>query len=173
MAATVVATGKEKDMTEIKMHTCPRCFIEAPEREFRRFYDAWEKPRDGYACRACRHAINSIKDARAAAGRKHGLNAAEGYEIAVALDFACGTCGSTGPLTMDHDHAHCPGKTGCHACVRWWLCQSCQNRLRAVHDDVGILRATRDRRDMALVGYIEVYRDFPRRDWVEYPPRAA
>lgn len=38
---------------------------------------------------------------------------------------ACGACGSTADLKVDHDHDHCPAQRGCQECVRGWLCHSC------------------------------------------------
>ena len=35
----------------------------------------------------------------------------------------------------DHDHAHCPGRTGCRDCVRGYLCSTCNRWLGHIGDD--------------------------------------
>lgn len=45
-------------------------------------------------------------------------------------------------LSVDHDHAHCPGKyVRCGgACIRGLLCQSCNAALGGFNDDVELMR---------------------------------
>lgn len=35
----------------------------------------------------------------------------------------------------DHNHAHCPGPTGCIECVRGFLCSTCNRFLGYIGDD--------------------------------------
>jgi hypothetical protein len=56
----------------------------------------------------------------------------------------CGICSGPGPLQVDHDHACCPGKYSCGACVRGFLCNNCNNGLGRFKDDTARLRAAAD-----------------------------
>lgn len=42
---------------------------------------------------------------------------------------------------IDHDHAHCPGETGCPECVRGMLCQACNFMIGHAADDPNRLTA--------------------------------
>ena len=78
--------------------------------------------------------------------RRHGLGIDGIRAVLDRQDGGCAICGTpegVGPgtrLAVDHDHAHCPGKTGCPECVRGLLCVHCNNMLRAAKDDPAILR---------------------------------
>jgi hypothetical protein len=54
---------------------------------------------------------------------------------------ACDICGTSAHLHVDHDHACCDGKYSCGACVRGFLCTSCNNGLGRFRDDPALLRA--------------------------------
>ena len=77
--------------------------------------------------------------------RRHGLGAPGIQSLLAAQGGGCAICGTPetgtagGRLAVDHDHAHCPGKTGCPECVRGLLCVTCNNLLRSAHDDVAVL----------------------------------
>lgn len=55
---------------------------------------------------------------------------------------ACGACGSTDALKIDHSHAHCPSQRGCRDCVRGWLCHECNTA-------EGLLRTSERARHLA------------------------
>jgi hypothetical protein len=75
-------------------------------------------------------------DSRAPVRRKaHGLTA---NEIDALIDLQgglCAVCGRAGQrLQIDHDHRHCPGRTGCRHCVRGMLCPRCNTALGQIGD---------------------------------------
>ena len=76
-------------------------------------------------------------DARAPGRRTaHGLTPAEREALIALQGGACAICGRTGErLEIDHDHRHCPGKTGCRRCVRGALCGRCNTALGRFGDD--------------------------------------
>ena len=82
--------------------------------------------------------------------KRHGLDAARFDAILARQGSRCAICGSPQTdepghrLAVDHDHSHCPGKTGCPECVRGLLCIHCNNILRSAKDDPAILRTAID-----------------------------
>lgn len=54
--------------------------------------------------------------------------------------------GEVQPLSIDHDHACCPGATSCGKCVRSLLCDTCNRALGMFGDDMVRL--------LALVRYL-------------------
>jgi hypothetical protein len=68
---------------------------------------------------------------------------------------ACAICGVPyedkpgSRLAMDHDHRHCPGRTGCPDCVRGMLCNRCNNLVRLSGEDIDILAKT--------IGYLALH----------------
>ncbi len=82
--------------------------------------------------------------------KRHGLDAARFDAILARQGSRCAICGTPQTdepgrrLAVDHDHSHCPGKTGCPECVRGLLCIHCNNILRSAKDDPAILRAAID-----------------------------
>jgi hypothetical protein len=70
-------------------------------------------------------------DSRAPARRRvHGLTADERDALIAFQGGACAICQRPGlRLQVDHDHRHCPGPTGCRACVRGALCGRCNTAL--------------------------------------------
>jgi hypothetical protein len=77
------------------------------------------------------------------------------WEIYNAQGGVCGWCGRatgrTKHLSVDHDHACCPGKTSCGLCVRGLLCSTCNKLLGHMRDDPDTIRRG--------AGYIERYRN--------------
>lgn len=70
-------------------------------------------------------------DSRTPARRTtHGLTPDERAYLIQAQGGLCAICGRAGQrLQVDHDHRHCPGATGCRACVRGALCGRCNTAL--------------------------------------------
>jgi hypothetical protein len=58
----------------------------------------------------------------------------------VAQGGRCAICkwatGKTRRLSVDHDHACCPGKTSCGKCVRGLLCRPCNTLLGRARDAI-------------------------------------
>lgn len=78
--------------------------------------------------------------------KRHGLEPARVEALLLRQGSRCAICRTPQAdepgrrLAVDHDHAHCPGKTGCPECVRGLLCIHCNNILRSAKDDLAILR---------------------------------
>lgn len=75
-------------------------------------------------------------DSRAPGRRTaHGLSPAEVDALVALQGGRCAVCGRSGQrLEIDHDHRHCPGKTGCRQCVRGALCGKCNSALGWIGD---------------------------------------
>lgn len=77
--------------------------------------------------------------------RRHGLGKAGIDALVAAQGGGCAICGVPyedkpgSRLAVDHDHRHCPGKTGCPECVRGLLCLRCNNLLMSSHESIDIL----------------------------------
>lgn len=63
---------------------------------------------------------------------KYGMDVPTLREL---LKRGCEACGATDDLQVDHDHACCPGKKSCGACVRGVLCGGCNRALAHLGDD--------------------------------------
>ena len=78
--------------------------------------------------------------------KRHGLEPARFEALLESQGSRCAICQTQQTdepgrrLAVDHDHAHCPGKSGCPECVRGLLCIHCNNILRSAKDDPAILR---------------------------------
>ncbi len=59
----------------------------------------------------------------------------------------CPGCGRADRLSLDHDHACCPGGRACPKCVRGVLCSNCNSALGLVADDRQVL--------LNLVAYLD------------------
>jgi hypothetical protein len=83
-----------------------------------------------------RQRILGPDDSRAPVRRRtHGLTPAEIDALIDFQDGRCGVCGRASQrLEIDHDHRHCPGPTGCRACVRGLLCPACNGALGKLGD---------------------------------------
>lgn len=79
----------------------------------------------------------------------HGVTRTHMAELTGSPTPSCGACGSASRLSIDHDHAHCAGERGCKACVRGYLCRSCNTA-------EGLLRTPE--RAKALADYMEATR---------------
>jgi recombination endonuclease VII len=75
-------------------------------------------------------------DSRAPARRTaHGITPAERDYLFEFQGGACAICGRAGlRLELDHDHRHCPGRTGCRECVRGLWCSRCNSGLGLIGD---------------------------------------
>jgi hypothetical protein len=75
-------------------------------------------------------------DSRAPTRRRaHGLTATEREDLWTLQRGACAICGRAGlRLELDHDHRHCPGRTGCRLCARGLLCSRCNSGLGLIGD---------------------------------------
>ena len=75
-------------------------------------------------------------DSRAPARRTaHGITPAERDRLAELQSWSCAICLRGGlKLELDHDHRHCPGRTGCRQCVRGLLCGRCNAGLGLIGD---------------------------------------
>lgn len=67
---------------------------------------------------------------------KHGITETQYQAMLERQDGRCAICGKTpdeakqkNALSIDHDHACCPGKFSCGACVRGLLCIHCNAAL--------------------------------------------
>lgn len=105
-------------------------------------------------------------------GLKHGLTAEQYWGMWTRQDDKCAICakrfdrggtGATRPC-IDHDHAHCPGGSGCPKCVRSLLCNSCNVMLGRAFDDPVMLRRLKPTRKFSReridsgVAYLEYWR---------------
>lgn len=79
----------------------------------------------------------------------HGVDRTFMAELTGQETPACGACGETRRLSVDHDHAHCAGERGCKDCVRGYLCRACNTA-------EGLLRSPE--RARALADYMEATR---------------
>lgn len=89
---------------------------------------------------------SATRDAARKPRRRHGLGADGIQAVLDRQGGGCAICHTPAGadpgtrLAVDHDHAHCPGKTGCPECVRGLVCVHCNNILRSAKDDPAILR---------------------------------
>lgn len=86
---------------------------------------------------------------------RHGLSLNDYYDILADQGGGCAICyvkPVNGPLSLsiDHDHAHCPGEYGCEECVRGLLCSKCNTSLGGFKDDAQLL--------MRAVDYLDAWR---------------
>ena len=76
--------------------------------------------------------------------KKYGMSVDDYITLEKAQNGVCKICNQTEKhrkrLSVDHDHACCPGATSCGSCVRGLLCSNCNKTLGMVKDDVNILQ---------------------------------
>ena len=133
------------------MKRCPRCTQIKRREDFARN----RSNSDGLVvyCRPCWSAYHTARrklesPERAARRRqvdrlsklktKYGV-APERYEQILAEQGGlCAVCreASDVNLAVDHDHACCPGRTSCGACVRGLLCQACNGAAGLLKDSL-------------------------------------
>jgi recombination endonuclease VII len=81
---------------------------------------------------------------------RYGLTRETYQELAASQGNVCAICRSPGsqvgrvPLTVDHDHACCPGARSCGRCIRGLLCNRCNRLLGIAADDPDWLLAAID-----------------------------
>ena len=68
---------------------------------------------------------------------KHGLTPDEQDALIAMQGGLCIVCRmpGRGPLELDHDHRHCPGREGCRQCVSGALCGRCNRAVWQINDD--------------------------------------
>lgn len=103
-------------------------------------------------CKECMKAKAS-KHRRDNPRRKKNLDLQYNFNITIeqygamlaSQNGACAICGGVNTngraLSVDHDHACCPGKKSCGKCVRALLCGDCNMGLGKFRDDPELLRA--------------------------------
>ena len=77
--------------------------------------------------------------------KKHGIDYEQYLEMYEKQDGKCKICSNVetsykSRLSIDHDHACCPGENSCGKCIRGLLCFKCNTALGNVKDDVNILQ---------------------------------
>lgn len=99
-------------------------------------------PHPGPRCATCHREARKAarKAAHAARVRKVYQLTAEAYAaLYEAQGGRCAICrratGATKRLSVDHDHACCPGPTSCGRCVRGLACSICNQMLGHLRDD--------------------------------------
>lgn len=111
------------------------------------FFDASQT--DGYRqVGRCRECMSRAKQAS-----KYGVSVEFLLELEQRQGGRCAICGEPESkpwrLSLDHDHACCPGKTSCGRCVRGLICDAHNRMLGLAADDPDILRAA--------IAYLESY----------------
>ena len=109
-------------------------------------------------CEACTKANRAVqrgqyerhRDAVKARARRyrHGMTREEYDALLASQGGGCAVCGTTEPggsagyyFHVDHDHACCPGRNSCSACIRGLLCAACNVGLGAFRDNPDRLMA--------------------------------
>ena len=117
---------------------CRRCGEWLPERRFMVNNDRLDRL-NGY-CRTC--------DRGKSLYRNFGITLTQFDAMVEAQGGGCAICGHPGSeenrLSVDHDHACCPGKKGkktCGKCVRAILCARCNTGLGQFYDNPDTLMA--------------------------------
>lgn len=91
-------------------------------------------------CEECRIELQHRKTLK-----KHNMTLEKYLEIKKEQGDACKICGTHESgyrtrLSVDHDHACCPGEPSCGKCFRGLLCHSCNMALGSAKDDINILQ---------------------------------
>jgi hypothetical protein len=131
---------------------CCRCSVEKPLDDFHKETKG-SSGRQG-KCKSCNTISRREYSSRSPDSnwkmniRRMGLTPEEYNEIHTAQGGVCASCGGleksvdkrTGRirrLAVDHDHSCCPDRTACKKCIRGLLCQSCNQALGILNDDLG------------------------------------
>lgn len=119
----------------VNMKTCGKCSAQKPLSDFNK-----GKSKDGKHswCKTCVAADRRAWD-KANPQRKREQNWWTRYRLRPVTIYAlleqqgnrCLLCPTdiTTSFAVDHNHACCPGKTSCGACIRGLLCVSCNTKL--------------------------------------------
>lgn len=108
---------------------CARCGVEKPVEAFKPGQDG------GHVCARC------LRDKRLRTA--YGITHDEYDQMLEAQDGVCKICekpethtrdGVVFPLSVDHDHACCPGRKTCGKCIRGLLCSRCNQTLEKVEE---------------------------------------
>lgn len=88
-------------------------------------------------CRPCKKYVGINSNLR-----KKNLTIEKYSELEKSQNGVCKICGNTDykRLSVDHDHACCPGEKTCGKCTRGLLCSRCNRALGSVNDDVKLLQ---------------------------------
>lgn len=79
--------------------------------------------------------------------RKHNTTKEAFLAMIEAQGGGCALCGRVvdwQKMTVDHDHACCPGQFSCGKCIRGALCKGCNGALGVFNDDIELLRKAQD-----------------------------
>lgn len=98
-------------------------------------------------CETCKKTIASAKNFK-----KYGITLEIYEQMLKEQNYGCKICGKEETtfrrrLSIDHDHACCPGQGSCGKCVRGLLCHHCNAALGNVYDNVDTLKK--------LIAYLE------------------
>ena len=82
---------------------------------------------------------------RTSALKKYGLSLDEYHSLLESQEFRCKICKRKDTtfrkrLSVDHNHACCPGEGSCGKCIRGLLCHHCNAALGNVQDNVETLK---------------------------------
>lgn len=124
---------------------CGICETELPLANFDKSQD------DGYRkvgrCRRC--------SSYAAQASNHGTTVERLLQMEHDQNGCCAICGKpeTKPwrLSLDHDHAHCPGKKSCGECIRGLVCDAHNRMLGLADDEIEVLESA--------INYLKAYED--------------
>lgn len=94
-------------------------------------------------CRSCMRKIGNRHNLK-----RLGLSVEQYIALERAQNGLCAICknpeGQKKRLSIDHDHACCPGQDACGKCVRGLLCSRCNKMLGMAKDDINVLQQAID-----------------------------
>ena len=145
--------GKDSQASRGFSYRCKNCMRkknngqrEDPEvRERRRLQTmAWREANPDKVKALREKSKDSTRDAYLERTYKLSLESYE--EMLATQEGGCALCQKTPEengkkLSVDHDHACCPGKRSCGKCVRGLLCDACNHSIGRMDDDVERLQA--------------------------------
>lgn len=116
---------------------CSKCGSWKPARDF---YRSSREP-DGltHQCRPC-----CAAQARQKTLRRYSLTEDQYEALLRAQGGVCAICREPCPrghLSVDHDHACCPGESSCGLCVRGLLCRMCNHGIGLLRDSPDVIRS--------------------------------
>ena len=127
------------------LYNCRHCNKYFPENEMHmvknRGYESYTY------CITCNKVV---KDMRVIS--KYGITRDDYLQMLKDQNYGCKVCGKEETtfrkrLSIDHDHACCPGEGSCGKCIRGLLCHHCNAALGNVYDNVETLKK--------LIAYLE------------------